>query len=143
MSDFYAPPPVDAKIIARGIKNPLGDDFTEAFDFKWEGGSIGIVDYGMRRWAGITGTPKIGDVISIGALRLRVIDDNIRLRRLYVMKDGWKSILYYWYYKALTPLIIIYHRLIFTALIWGLADYFDEARVPSWRDLKIARRFRK
>jgi len=63
--------------------------------------------------------------------------DYCHLTTIYVRKDGALAIMAaftaakYW---LRCRFIKIYHRLIITAMVWGLA-YVPEAEVPSWKDI--------
>lgn len=89
-----------------------------------------------------------GDVIFIGPYRVRVIKEvnggwessatwasDVLLRR-----DDGLAVLKVWTYRFTRFADRIYRRLLITAAVWGLA-YYEERQVPTWRNLKIARRF--
>lgn len=57
---------------------------------------------------------------------------------VYVRRDTGLWWLWYWgMYRARNVLLPIYYRLIYTAMIWGLARV--DGRVPSWSDVYVLR----
>ncbi len=85
---------VDAVIWARSHYNQLNQ--LERIEVWWTGGRIsGITDELMAEWRG---TVKVGEVVRLGSLRLKVIGRGNHL--YYVMRDGWRAWLYYWLGKG-------------------------------------------
>lgn len=78
-----------------------------------------------------------GSVFYLGSLRLRIVDVGQEIG-VYVSLDGWRARLYSLAYHALDLVNLVYHRLILTAWVWGLAD-IEPGTVPEWRDLHIVK----
>ena len=115
----------------------------ERRDYEWQGGELAYVDH---QFLVRDGTSRVtnrvlepGDVISVGPLRLTVIDRREFSIDTYIITcDGWKAWVIYVFYHVTKRLGKIYRRLIITAAVWGLADYHD-ALVPTWRDVYLLR----
>jgi hypothetical protein len=87
---------------------------------------------------------QIGDVFTIGQYRLRVVDVRHDLRLFVCMPDNLRGVLHQIAYQFLHIFDDVYRRTILTLYVWGLAD-FDEFRYspPSWRDIKVIKRFNR
>lgn len=133
-------PEATAQIQIERTNGPLD---TVRHEYAWlpmfgseEAGEIVRVGYPV---ADIDEDCRIGDIVTLGPYRLRVIApyDYVSMAA-YAMRDGWKARAYGLWYRAAGPLRRTYQRLIVTAAVWGLARFQLHVE-PSWCDLHIVR----
>lgn len=78
--------------------------------------------------------PRVGDRLTIGPYRVRVVEADLVMRSVVVVRDGPLFIGWLAASRAGRLADLACRRLIITAAVWGLAGY-DAGRVPNWRDL--------
>jgi hypothetical protein len=103
--------------------------------YEWVGGDVAEISSIMH--GHLSDKPvKRNDVITLGALRLRVVEpEDMATLSVKVMRDGWRAWVHVVVYWITFHLEMLYYRLMLTAGIWGLADNPRGERV-SWRNLK-------
>jgi hypothetical protein len=122
--------------------NALGKQ--EELTYGWEGGRITSLD----EWqiGKYTRNLRPGAIVNIGPYRLRVMDfsspgPSPPYREFIVVRDDFRwTIFLLWLYRTTRWLDRFYRRCIITLAVWGLADY-SEAWLPSWRDIRVLKRF--
>lgn len=113
-------------------RNPLGSGAVDFPTYEWKGeGDIAELHLSWFLHDGIT--PDKG-VLTLGNLRLRVIDNNFL--HIKVARDGWKARLYQAVWPVKRWWLWVWYRLILTLAVWGLATH-EPGRIPSWRDIKV------
>src|SRR5690348_3824418 len=103
-----------AQIVSHRREGSLG---TEQYSYEWLGaGRVAELDEDIIRFhAGISRWLQPGDVLTLGALRLRVIAAEQNFSRcLHVMRDGWRARVQLAYCRLLRPTDLIYRRIIIT-----------------------------
>lgn len=120
-------------------RNPLGK--IETINFEWEGNS-------PYTWVDRT---FLGDLVGLGDDRARVQVGPYKLLKIEYdyQRDAFLCVradkfgaLRIALYKSTRLLGLIYRRLIITLAVWRLAE-FHEATVPTWKDIKVLKRFVK
>jgi hypothetical protein len=86
---------------------------------------------------------NIGKIFSLGSLRLQAIDYDIMSDTWIVQRITKLSWLWYLKYRTTKILYGFGSRLLWTAVIWGLADRPTSSYPISYRDLKIIKRWHK
>ncbi len=81
-------------------------------------------------------TLGVGEVVVLGALRLRVIQYCFWEDAYEVMLDGWRAYLRQHGMPLFYGAVKFYHRLIITAAVWNLANRHSHC-VPTFSDLRI------
>jgi hypothetical protein len=123
----------NASIIGHVQHNALGQ--AESVWFEWDGPRDGVAAVERRK------DRRIGGILMLGALRLRIVDDDFYGSRHLVMLDGWRARIRPHVFRVLRLADLAYRRLIVTAAVWGLADY-SSALLPSYLDLHVVKRFK-
>jgi hypothetical protein len=84
---------------------------------------------------------KIGSIIRLNELRLKIVDISSFGELLVTFPDSWAVL--FWFTSPIFRLIdLIYRRLIMTAAIWGFAE-LSPGVLPYWGHLKWFRKDRK
>lgn len=125
-----------AKIVATVKTNSIG--IRESITYEWIGktpytiitgcalSDMGFVDFPEKLIIGPYHLLKLGDKFDVDAAE-------------YVRADKLGSIRVF-FYRITRALDLIYRRLIITLAVWKLADY-DPSRIPSWRNIRLLKRF--
>lgn len=113
-----------------------GDWYTEQRSFTWDGGPVvamhaSIID---------VPNPRPGMVVAVGPYRLRLLEEDIQRGVFTAMRDGWRARLAFTAIRALRSLRLAYYAAILILNEWSLAQT-DLACYPSWRDIRLVRRF--
>lgn len=137
---MLATAPITGDIIIHDERDPLLHSI-EARRYEWHGGDLARVSYSYP-WAGVPQGARPGDWLTIGPYRVRVIEDADFAQQYIVSREAaWRSWLRYQAVRH-TPMVgLAYRRMILTLAIWRLADV-REYTVPSWRDIRLAKRIR-
>lgn len=122
------------------IDNPLGAieqyRYVIAPMSEYKGGQI-VVGISRLYLGNEIGAVKLGTVIGIGGYRFRVFDPDWLVDAYIGVQESDAAWLLSLVYPVLSFAEKIYRRLIVTAAVWGLADYY-QGRIPVWQDLHIA-----
>lgn len=107
------------------------------FDYDWIGGDIGLIS---TYHTDLPNDAKPGDVLTLGAIRMRVIECNFMMRGYKVLrlKDNFDWLRYYWYRCKIVAQDVDY-RLLATLAIWDFADV-PMGEYPSWHHVKGIKR---
>lgn len=87
-------------------------------------------------------TPKVGDVIRLGAYRVRIIERHEMQNGFYCVRESWLGIPRLYERKTALFLKDIGERILWTMVIWGLVDERTPYRI-TWRDIKLVKWFMK
>jgi hypothetical protein len=82
------------------------------------------------------------NAVQFGPYRLLIMEDYCAYDYIVYVRADKFGALRVAIYKATRVLDLFYRRMIVTLAVWNLAE-FHEASIPSWRDIKIAKRFLK
>lgn len=85
---------------------------------------------------------KTGDVVKIGPFNLLVVERRWEIDGALCVRADRFGALRIWVYRATRWLDWAYRRCIITLAVWGLADY-QQASIPSWRDIRALKRWAK
>lgn len=137
----------DACLVSEVIYNALGN--VERINYDWTGGEVAFLSFSdVCHLTAMGSMQKDGDVVTVGSLRLRIVDaaDDSFPLGIYVMQDGLRALIKSRFYPLVRIIDLIYRRLVITAAVWNLAD-FNAAVIPTWKDIyllkKIANRIKK
>lgn len=118
----------------------VGERMFSSYQYEWCGGDRAFISAkyleGIPPWE--EGGPWIleGSVVRLGLfLRLRVIQYKPWRNGYIVMRDGWKSRVFFRWHKWGWRVELFYHRLILAAAVFNLA-YCPPGEIPSWRQLR-------
>lgn len=127
-NDFETP-----RVTAKYVINPATES-VESVEYLWPGNASAA--YLFLR-PGDSYEP--GTILSVGLLRLRVIDYDLRTYSVLVMRDNWLAFAYQYRHALFVGIERFYHRLLFTAAVWGLASWSQDT-IPTWCNLHLAQR---
>ena len=126
---------VTGNIVVNKHRNQLGN-LIDRIDYEWRGGRYAYVDLDFIGPLDIL--PKIGMIIKIGPFNAKIIEIDCVMRRVTILRfSSIFDYLRYVWHRSNKILDLAYRRLIITAAVWNIG-YFNNATVPSWRDLYIA-----
>ena len=134
------------RIEGTNFYNPVG--ILERIEYEWKGKSpLCVISTDFLAGFGIFGKNKI---IQIGPYHLRLVDDNENgcywYQLTYIRLDYPLWWLLVFWHRINSAFDLVYRRMIFTMVVWGLADH-DPAAIPTWRDIKVVKwltkRYRK
>jgi hypothetical protein len=127
----------DAFLISHERRNNLGG--LENIDWEWDGGDIAAISFSIMQRGELK---RDGDLLFIGPFRLLIVGELDFGSGYFVMQDGWKARIKKNTYALFSKLDFVYRRLVYTAVVWGLAEY-HEGVIPSWQDIYCLKRFVK
>lgn len=112
----------------------------ERRDYRWEGPPTAMISRHLMYL--IDNRVEVGDVITIGPFRSKIIEDDIERYSFLVTRMDkpfwWLRYIWHRYNKSLD---LTYRRFITTLAVWRLAEY-NPAAIPSWRDIYIIQKLR-
>lgn len=131
---------VTGQIIVNKHHNQLGN-IVDRVDYEWIGGRYAYID--MEFIEDHPSLIKVGEVIKIGPFRTKTIwVDYVAFRITVLRVTSALDYFRYVFHRSSRIFDLSYRRLIVTAAVWNLG-YFNNAVVPSWRDLYIVHWFNR
>lgn len=121
------------------------------YDFEWVGDSmvvgISLISQDALFIDGGHESIKIGHCFRLGPFDLRIVGHDPIRDEIYCVRTNFEGAFAFARLRCRRWFKMLSIRLILTAAVWGLAEFqrTDDPlwREPSWRDLKIAKRWRK
>jgi hypothetical protein len=87
--------------------------------------------------------PQVGQVIRIGAYRVRVLQIELGWRTVLGVRENWLGVPRLYGHKLAQFIDGVYRRIILTMFVWGLAERGYQGYIPTWRDIKLVKWFAK
>jgi hypothetical protein len=121
-------------------QTPQEDGLLQIWQWEWEGESnFAYISARALRYSK-TLTPKEGDVIRLGAYRVRILNRDIHEgRTILCVRETWLGLPRLYSHKSARFLNDIWQRVLWTMVIWGLAE--ESPQILSWRDIKMVKWF--
>lgn len=107
--------------------------------FVWEGDNPYVEIYDDVFVYGEIAYPEIGQVLRIGAYRVRILEKRWEYRIYVAVRENWLGIPRLYGHKLGQRADDLYRRIILTMFVWGLADRDYQGYTPTWRDIKLVK----